>query len=212
MSPPQPNRVVPKIWQACVDAAVHMEHASPSHYLNLLIHGATRRVIAEAVARASTVQTSLSSVLSLESNKTCDCSFSHNFGICTLLYARADVLGYTMIGEAILSQFTLNMPKELVATKIAVWTTLEWEEVQRVTSQRWEREQGCREAVEDMSEDLSEGEKGDNVVEMVQSDTPKKKFQRQTSNLEVWSDDKKEKKLYVVLLRYILLSTLPKLF
>ena len=62
MSPPQPNRVVPKIWQACVDAAVHMEHASPSHYLNLLIHGATRRVIAEAVARASTVQTSLSSV------------------------------------------------------------------------------------------------------------------------------------------------------
>ena len=63
-----------------------------------------------------------------------------------------------------------------------------------------------------MSEDLSEGEKGDNVVEMVQSDTPKKKFQRQTSNLEVWSDDKKEKKLYVVLLRYILLSTLPKLF
>ena len=63
-----------------------------------------------------------------------------------------------------------------------------------------------------MSEDLSEGEKGDSVVEMVQSDTPKKKFQRQTSNLEVWSDDKKEKKLYVVLLRYILLSTLPKLF
>ncbi|KAG4924057.1 probable sucrose-phosphate synthase 3 [Glycine soja] len=77
---------------------------------------------------------------------------------------------------------------------------LEWEEVQRVTSRRWEREQGLREAAEDMSEDLSEGEKGDSVVEMVQSDTPKKKFQRQTSNLEVWSDDKKEKKLYVVLL------------
>ena len=89
---------------------------------------------------------------------------------------------------------------------------MEWEEVQRVTSRRWEREQGLREAAEDMSEDLSEGEKGDSVVEMVQSDTPKKKFQRQTSNLEVWSDDKKEKKLYVVLLRYILLSTLPKLF
>jgi len=53
---------------------------------------------------------------------------------------------------------------------------LEWEEVQRVTSRRWEREQGCREAAEDMSEDLSEGEKGDSVVEMVQSDTPKKKF------------------------------------
>ncbi|RZB44558.1 amino acid transporter AVT1C-like [Glycine soja] len=46
------------------------------------------------------------------------------FGICTLLYAGAAVLGYTMFGEAILSQFTLNMPKELVATKIAVWTTV----------------------------------------------------------------------------------------
>ena len=81
---------------------------------------------------------------------------------------------------------------------------MEWEEVQRVTSRRLEREQGRREATEDMSEDLSEGEKGDSVVEMVQSDTPptKKHFQRQTSNLEVWSDDKKEKKLYIVLLRY----------
>ncbi|KAL4358611.1 hypothetical protein AHAS_Ahas09G0304000 [Arachis hypogaea] len=45
------------------------------------------------------------------------------FGICTALYAGAAVMGYTMFGEAILSQFTLNMPKEMVATKIAVWTT-----------------------------------------------------------------------------------------
>lgn len=79
---------------------------------------------------------------------------------------------------------------------------LEWEEVQRVTNRRWEREQGRREATEDLSEDLSEGEKGDNIVEMVQSETPRKKFQRQVSNLEVWSDDKKEKKLYIVLIRY----------
>ncbi|KAL1295176.1 vacuolar amino acid transporter 1 [Arachis ipaensis] len=46
------------------------------------------------------------------------------FGICTALYAGAAVMGYTMFGEAILSQFTLNMPKEMVATKIAVWTTV----------------------------------------------------------------------------------------
>ncbi|KAK7357020.1 hypothetical protein VNO80_16301 [Phaseolus coccineus] len=46
------------------------------------------------------------------------------FGICTLLYAGAAVMGYTMFGEAILSQFTLNLPQELVATKIAVWTTV----------------------------------------------------------------------------------------
>ena len=62
MSLPQPNQVVPKIWRACVGAAVHMEHASPSHYLSPLIRGATRRVTAEAMARASTVQTSSSSV------------------------------------------------------------------------------------------------------------------------------------------------------
>ena len=58
-----------------------------------------------------------------------------------------------------------------------------------------------------MSEDLSEGEKGDIIGEMVQGETPRKKFQRQVSNLEVWSDDKKEKKLYIVLMRYGLLST-----
>ncbi|TKY51619.1 Vacuolar amino acid transporter 1 [Spatholobus suberectus] len=46
------------------------------------------------------------------------------FGVCTVLYAGAAVIGYTMFGEAILSQFTLNMPQELVATKIAVWTTV----------------------------------------------------------------------------------------
>jgi len=71
-----------------------------------------------------------------------------------------------------------------------------------VAHRRWEREQGRREATEDMSEDLSEGEKGDGVVEMIQSETPKKQIKRQISNLEVWSDDKKEKKLYLVLLRY----------
>jgi len=79
-----------------------------------------------------------------------------------------------------------------------------------VTHRRWEREQGRREATEDMSEDLSEGEKGDVVGEMMQSDTPKKQFQRQISNLEVWSDDKKEKRLYVVLLRYTI-HTSPRL-
>ncbi|XP_019433817.1 PREDICTED: vacuolar amino acid transporter 1-like [Lupinus angustifolius] len=46
------------------------------------------------------------------------------FGICTLLYAGSAVMGYTMFGEAILSQFTLNMPQDLVASKIAVWTTV----------------------------------------------------------------------------------------
>ncbi|KAK7305002.1 hypothetical protein VNO77_42900 [Canavalia gladiata] len=71
---------------------------------------------------------------------------------------------------------------------------LEWEEGQRAASRRWEREQGRRDATEDMSEDLSEGEKGDGILDM---DTPKKKPHQQ---VEVWSDDKKEKKLYIILL------------
>ncbi|KAF5738499.1 sucrose-phosphate synthase 3-like [Tripterygium wilfordii] len=77
---------------------------------------------------------------------------------------------------------------------------LEWEELQRSTNRRWEQEQGRRDATEDMSEDLSEGEKGDILGEMMTSETPRKKFQSNLSNPEVWSDDKKEKKLYIVLI------------
>nr|XP_029121820.1 sucrose-phosphate synthase isoform X2 [Elaeis guineensis] len=69
-----------------------------------------------------------------------------------------------------------------------------------MANRRWEREQGRRDATEDMSEDLSEGEKGDTVGELVQSETPKKKFQRNISDLQVWSDDNKGKKLYIVLI------------
>ncbi|KAE9614832.1 hypothetical protein Lal_00036052 [Lupinus albus] len=77
---------------------------------------------------------------------------------------------------------------------------LEGEELQRLANRRWERELGRRDATEDMSEDLSEGEKGDSVGEKIQSETPKKRLQRQISNLEVWSEDKKEKKLYIILI------------
>lgn len=78
---------------------------------------------------------------------------------------------------------------------------LEWEESQRLANRRWEREQGRKDATEDMFEDLSEGEKGDGLGEITTPDTPRRKFQRNFSNLEVWSDDKKEKKLYIVLIR-----------
>lgn len=46
------------------------------------------------------------------------------FGICTVMYAGAAVMGYMMFGESTLSQFTLNMPQDLVASQIAVWTTV----------------------------------------------------------------------------------------
>ncbi|CAL5416741.1 unnamed protein product [Camellia sinensis] len=77
---------------------------------------------------------------------------------------------------------------------------LEWEDFQRMTNRRWEREQGRRDATEDMSEDLSEGEKGDVLGDAMVSESPRKKFQRNFSNLEVWSDNNKEKKLYIVLI------------
>lgn len=75
-----------------------------------------------------------------------------------------------------------------------------------MANRRWEREQGRRDATEDMSEDLSEGEKGDTLGEMVQSETPRRHFQRNVSDLQVWSDDNKGKKLYIVLVRYFSLS------
>lgn len=65
-----------------------------------------------------------------------------------------------------------------------------------------EREQGRMDVTEDMSEDLSEGEKGDAVSELVHGETPKVAFQRTISNFEGWSEDKKESKLYIILIRY----------
>ncbi|KAH7840045.1 hypothetical protein Vadar_011962 [Vaccinium darrowii] len=46
------------------------------------------------------------------------------FVVCTLMYAGVAVMGYLMFGESALSQFTLNLPHDLVAAKIAVWTTV----------------------------------------------------------------------------------------
>ncbi|GMH20280.1 hypothetical protein Nepgr_022121 [Nepenthes gracilis] len=77
---------------------------------------------------------------------------------------------------------------------------LEWEHFQRLTHRRLEREQGQRDATEDMSEDLSEGERGDGFGELALNESPSKEFQRNFSNLEVWSDSNKEKKLYIVLI------------
>ncbi|XP_022746793.1 amino acid transporter AVT1C-like [Durio zibethinus] len=46
------------------------------------------------------------------------------FVICSLLCAGTAIMGYIMFGEATESQFTLNMPKDLIASKIAAWTTV----------------------------------------------------------------------------------------
>ncbi|KAG8076406.1 hypothetical protein GUJ93_ZPchr0006g42323 [Zizania palustris] len=45
-------------------------------------------------------------------------------GLSTILFAGAAVMGYKMFGESTESQFTLNLPENLVVSKIAVWTTV----------------------------------------------------------------------------------------
>ncbi|KAL5726828.1 Amino acid transporter avt1c [Ranunculus cassubicifolius] len=47
-----------------------------------------------------------------------------SFAVVTVLYAGVAVMGYSMFGETTSSQFTLNMPQDLVASKVALWTTL----------------------------------------------------------------------------------------
>ncbi|KAM0845942.1 hypothetical protein ACQ4PT_056016 [Festuca glaucescens] len=46
------------------------------------------------------------------------------FGFTTVLFAAAAVMGYKMFGESTESQFTLNLPRNLVVSKIAIWATV----------------------------------------------------------------------------------------
>ncbi|PRQ43234.1 putative amino acid transporter, transmembrane domain-containing protein [Rosa chinensis] len=43
---------------------------------------------------------------------------------CFFMYTGVAICGYLMFGDSVRSQFTLNMPEEFVASKIAVWTTI----------------------------------------------------------------------------------------
>lgn len=80
---------------------------------------------------------------------------------------------------------------------------LEGEEAQRKAKRRLERERGRREATADMSEDLSEGEKGDAVSDIsTHGDSSRGRLPRISSvdAMETWIGQQKGKKLYLVLI------------
>ncbi|CAL9028081.1 unnamed protein product [Prunus brigantina] len=77
---------------------------------------------------------------------------------------------------------------------------LEGEEAQRMAKRRIERERGRREATADMSEDLSEGEKGDVVSDIsAHGDNSRARLPRINSvdTMETWISQQKGKKLYI---------------
>lgn len=74
-----------------------------------------------------------------------------------------------------------------------------------MAKRRIEREKGRREAVADMSEDLSEGEKGENINDVsVHGESHRGRLPRMSSldAMEAWANTQKGKKLYLVLIRY----------
>lgn len=72
-----------------------------------------------------------------------------------------------------------------------------WEDTQRLAKRRFEREQGRKDASEDLSE-LSEGEK--EKGDIMPSEMQKDKMMRNSSVLNLWSDENKTKRLYIVLI------------
>ncbi|KAK1389452.1 Sucrose-phosphate synthase [Heracleum sosnowskyi] len=80
---------------------------------------------------------------------------------------------------------------------------LDERQTQRLSRRRMERERGLREAVADMSEDLSEGEKGDALSDIsAQSESSAKgRFPRigSVDTMEAFVNQQKGKKMYIVL-------------
>lgn len=75
---------------------------------------------------------------------------------------------------------------------------IEWDDAQRLARRRLEREQGRNDAADDLSE-LSEGEKEKGDTNLSE---PVKNFSRINSDMQIWSDEEKPRRLYIVLIRF----------
>lgn len=52
------------------------------------------------------------------------CSPMCSFLVCTALYGGMAIMGFCMFGQDLQSQITLNLPSQLAASKLAIWTTV----------------------------------------------------------------------------------------
>jgi cell shape-determining protein MreD len=50
--------------------------------------------------------------------------FVFSIALSTVMFVAGAIMGYIMFSESIESQFTLNLPPNLMASKIAVWITV----------------------------------------------------------------------------------------
>jgi hypothetical protein len=73
-----------------------------------------------------------------------------------------------------------------------------WDDAKKLAKRRIEREQGRNDAADDLSE-LSEGEKEKGDANLSE---PVKEISRINSEMHIWSDDDKSRRLYIVLIRY----------
>ncbi|XP_010252403.1 PREDICTED: probable sucrose-phosphate synthase 4 [Nelumbo nucifera] len=76
---------------------------------------------------------------------------------------------------------------------------IEWDDAQRLAKRRIEREQGRNDAAEDLSE-LSEGEKEKGGANNQNDQSVSDKIPRINSDMQIWPDDDKSKRLYIVLI------------
>ena len=82
---------------------------------------------------------------------------------------------------------------------------IEGEEASRSSKKRLEREKARRDAAADLSEDLSDGEKGEHINESsIHAESTRGHMPRigSTDAIDVWANQHKDKKLYIVLIRY----------